>query len=76
MWRKRLGIKANIEMLFLPDEMFKANKKTIRIHFSKPFNYTVFDSTRSHREWSDLMYKYIYSPEFMKGVSFEDYIKR
>lgn len=75
LWRKRLGIKANIEMLFLPDEMFRANKKTIRIHFGKPFNYTVFDESRSHKAWADLMYKYIYSPEFMKGVNFEEYVK-
>ncbi len=74
-WRKRLGIKANIEMLFLPDEMFKANKKTIRIHFGKPFNYTVFDSSRSHKAWADHMYKFIYSAEFMKGMSFEEYLK-
>jgi 1-acyl-sn-glycerol-3-phosphate acyltransferase len=74
-WRKRLGIKANIEMLFLPDEMFKANKKTIRIHFSKPFNANILDNSKSQREWSELIYKYIYSSEFMKGISFEDYIK-
>lgn len=74
-WRKRLGIKANIEMLFLPDEMFSANKKDIRIHFGKPFSYEVFDSSRSHKQWADKMYEYIYSPSFMKGVSFEEYIK-
>jgi putative hemolysin len=75
MWRKRVGIKANIEMLFLPDEMFRANKKTIKIHFSKPFSYSILDNSRSHKAWSDLMYKFIYSQEFMKGVSFEEYIK-
>lgn len=74
-WRKKLGIKANIEMLFLPDEMFSANKKEIRIHFGKPFNYTVFDNSRSHRAWSNTMYKYIYSAEFLNGMSFEDYVK-
>ena len=74
-WRKRLGIKANIEMLFLPDEMFMANKKTIRIHFSKPFSYELFDSSRSHKAWADYMYKFIYSAEFMKGMSFEEYVK-
>ena len=74
-WRKRLGIKANIEMLFLADEMFMANRKTIKIHFSKPFDAKILDSSRSHRDWSELIYKYIYSPEFMKGISFEEYIK-
>jgi len=76
MWRKRLGIKGNIEMLFLPDEMFRANKKNIRIHFGKPFSYKVFDASRSHKAWADLMYKFIYSPEFMQGMRFEDYAKQ
>lgn len=75
MWRKRLGIKANIEMLFLPDEMFMADKKTIKIHFSKPFSYKVLDDSRSHKQWSELVYKFIYSPEFMKGIGFEEYVK-
>jgi putative hemolysin len=74
-WRKRLGIKANIEMLFLPDEMFRANKKTIKIHFSQPFSYKILDSSRTHKQWSDLVYKFIYSPEFMQGITFEEYIK-
>lgn len=74
-WRKRLGIKANIEMIFLPDEMFMANRKTIKIHFSKPFDAKIMDASKTHREWSELIYKFIYSPEFMKGISFEEYIK-
>jgi putative hemolysin len=73
-WRKRMGIKANLEMLFLPDEMFRANKRDIRIHFSKPFSYKVLDGTRTHKEWADYIYQYIYSNEFMKGISFEEYI--
>jgi 1-acyl-sn-glycerol-3-phosphate acyltransferase len=75
MWRKRLGIKANIEMLFLPDEMFMADKKTIKIHFGKPFSYKFLDDSRTHKEWSELVYKFIYSPEFMKGITFEEYVK-
>lgn len=75
-WRKRLGIKVNIEMLFLPDEMFRANKKTIKVHFSKPFDAKLLDSSKTHREWSELIYKFIYSPEFMKGVPFEEYMKQ
>jgi putative hemolysin len=75
MWRKRLGIKVNIEMLFLPDEMFKARKETIKIHFSKPFDSALLDKSKSDRQWSKLLYQYIYSKEFMQGVSFEDYMK-
>ena len=35
-WRKKLGIKANIEMLFLVDEMVKQKDKPIRITFGDP----------------------------------------
>ncbi len=73
MWRKRLGIKPNIEMMYLPDEMFRAKKGTIRVHFSKPFDSAILDDSKSHQAWADLIYKYIYSPEFMKGISFEEY---
>lgn len=73
MWRKRIGIKPNIEMLYLPDEMFTAKKGTIRVHFSKPFDSAILDDSKSHQAWADLIYKYIYSPEFMKGISFEEY---
>ena len=76
MWRKRLGIKANIEMLFLPDEMFKARKDTIKIHYSKPFDSALLDKRKTDKQWSKLLYQYIYSPEFMRGVCFEDYMKK
>jgi putative hemolysin len=73
--RKKLGIRGNLEMLFLPDEMFRANKKDIRIHFSKPFSYEIFDDRRTHKGWADHIYQYIYSSEFMKGMSYEEYLK-
>jgi 1-acyl-sn-glycerol-3-phosphate acyltransferase len=74
-FRKKIGIKANIEMLFLPDEMFKAKKATIRIHYSKPFDSGILTDRKTHKQWSDLIYQYIYSAEFMKGIPFEEYMK-
>ena len=74
-WRKKIGIKANIEMVLLPDEMFRANKKTIRIHFGKPFSYQVFDTSKSHKAWADKVNQYIYSKEFLSDVTFEEFIK-
>ena len=74
-WRKRFRIKGNLEMLWLPDEMFSAKKKDIRIHFGKPFSYELFDGSRTHKEWADYLYKYVYSPQFMQGMSFEEYLK-
>jgi len=75
MWRKRLGIKANIEMLFLADELFRVRKETIKVHFSKPFDSALLNDSKSHKQWTALIYQFIYSPEFMKGVPFEEYMK-
>jgi 1-acyl-sn-glycerol-3-phosphate acyltransferase len=76
LWRKRLGIKGNIEMLFLPDEMFKHRSEPIRIYFGKPFSHEIFDNSRTHQEWAALIKDYVYSNEFKKNISFEDFIKQ
>jgi putative hemolysin len=74
-FRKRIGIKANIEMLFLPDEMFKQRGHTLKVHFGKPFDPSILDKRKSHKGWADHIKQYIYSKEFMEGVTFEEYIK-
>jgi 1-acyl-sn-glycerol-3-phosphate acyltransferase len=74
-FRKRIGIKANIEMLFLPDEMFKQRGNTIKVHFSKAFDPTILDKSKTHKGWTDHIKKFIYSQEFKKGMSFEEYMK-
>ncbi|MFI5150179.1 MAG: 1-acyl-sn-glycerol-3-phosphate acyltransferase [Bacteroidia bacterium] len=74
-FRKRIGIKANIEMLFLPDEMFRQKGHTVKIHFGKPFDSALLDTSRPHRAWAGLIKQYIYSSEFHKGVPFEEYMK-
>ena len=51
--RKLLGIKANIEMLYLADEMFKQKGKEIRLVFGKPIPWETFDKSRSALEWAD-----------------------
>lgn len=43
-WRKRLGIKANVEMFYLVDEMFKQKNQTITITFGKPIQPVQFES--------------------------------
>lgn len=73
--RKRLGINANIEMLFLPDEMFKQKGKTIKVHFGKAFEPTILDRTKSHKRWAQEVKEYIYSDEFKNEIPFEEYIK-
>ena len=52
LWRTRLGIKTNIEMLYLADEMFKATGKHFSIKIGKPIPYTTFDHSRTPAEWA------------------------
>ncbi len=59
--RKKLNIGANIEMLYLPDEMFKQKNKTIRIIFGKPIPYTVFDKRYNYGHWALKIKKYVYA---------------
>ena len=59
-WRKRFGIKANIEMLYLVDEMFNQHNKDINITFGKPVSYKVFDEQYKSNEWAELMKSHVY----------------
>jgi putative hemolysin len=52
-FRKLLGLKANIEMLYLADEMFKQKDKEIKLVFGKPIPWETFDKTKSALEWAD-----------------------
>jgi Acyltransferase len=51
--RKLLGLKANIEMLYLPDEMFRQKNKEINLIFSEPIRWETFDKRKSALEWAD-----------------------
>lgn len=53
--RKLLGIKTNIEMLYLADETFKQKHKNINIVFGKPIPASTFGATKSDREWAKWM---------------------
>ena len=52
-FRKSLGIKANIEMLYLPDEMFRQKEKVIAVVFGKPIPWQTFDNSKSPSEWAE-----------------------
>ncbi len=59
--RKKLGIKANIEMLFLADETFKQKGKKIHIIFGKPIPYQTFDKRFNYSVWAEKVKNYSYS---------------
>lgn len=73
-FRKKLGIKANIEMLYLVDEFSKQKGETLKFHFGKPVSYKTFDKRYKNDQWAEFMRQYSYKlAQGYKG-SFEDYI--
>lgn len=66
--RKLFGLKANIEMLYLADEMFKQKDKEINLVFGNPIPWETFDKTRSAMEWADWVKSKSYDLEsFISG---------
>ncbi len=49
--RKALGIKFNVEMIFLPDEMFRQKNSTFDITIGEPIPIGTIDSSRTLDEW-------------------------
>ena len=58
--RRILGIKADIELILLPNEMFRKKNKTIKVKIGKLILYEKFDKTFSHTDWAQEMRKYVY----------------
>ena len=59
--RNFLGIKANIEMLYLADELFKQKGKKIDLIFGKTIPWQTFNHKKTPVEWAD----------WVKGKSYE-----
>jgi hypothetical protein len=62
--RQTLKLKFNIEMLFLPHELFKvkrAKNSIFTIHFGKLIPWQTFDSSRSPLQWTDWVKETVYS---------------
>ncbi len=51
--RTSLGIKANIEMLYLVDELFRQKGKAIDLVFGEPVPWQTFDRTKTASEWAE-----------------------
>ena len=53
-WLSRtLGLKFNIGMLYLVDELFKQSGNEFVITFGKPISYESFDSSKTDLQWAD-----------------------
>jgi putative hemolysin len=51
--RVKLGIKMNIEMLFLPAEVFKQKGAAFTIRFGKPVAWQTFDASKTPQAWAN-----------------------
>jgi putative hemolysin len=60
-FRAFLGLKANIEMLYLVDEMYRQRNKEIVITFGKPIAYSIFDKRKTDLNWAQELKAYIYT---------------
>jgi 1-acyl-sn-glycerol-3-phosphate acyltransferase len=59
--RGKLRIKANIEMLYLVDEMAKQKGKTIKMIFGQPIPYTTFDRSKTDVQWAEFVKEKVYA---------------
>lgn len=59
--RRFFGIKFDLEMILLPDEMFRYKDKTITLTFGKPIPYTIFDKSRTYSQWAQLIRQHVYT---------------
>ena len=59
--RKLLHIKLNIERLYLVDEMYGAYGKHFKVHVMPPIPYTMFDNSRTPKQWAQYVKELIYS---------------
>ena len=62
-FRKKIGLKANVEMLFLVDEVFKQKNKDIIITFGKPVPVSVFDKRYTDKQWAEILKEHVYKLE-------------
>lgn len=60
-WRAKIGLQANIEMLYLPDEMSSQKGKKIKIRVGKRISFTQFDKSKNERQWAADVKQQVYA---------------
>ncbi len=59
-WQHRLGLKVNIAMLFLVDEMYRNAHETFTVKIGKPIPWQTFDHSRKPAEWAQWVEDRVY----------------
>ncbi len=60
-WRKKIGIKANIEMFYLVDEMYKQRGKTLTFTFGEAISWETFTKDKPAEYWSEMVKQHVYA---------------
>ncbi|MBN1133021.1 MAG: glycerol acyltransferase [Bacteroidales bacterium] len=68
--RKFLGIKANLEMFFLPNETFKHRNKHYIIHIGRPISFQTFNRRYVPGDWAIKVQEHVYNLPENYNVSF------
>jgi putative hemolysin len=61
LFRKLFGIKMNLELALIPNELFWKKNKSIRLKIGKPIPSEVFDKSRTHHEWAQWVRGEVYA---------------
>ena len=70
-WQERLGMKINIAMIFLVDEMYRNRHKSFRVVIGKPIPWQTFDKSRSPRQWAVYVEDLVYQQAGPRGLDAE-----
>lgn len=73
-FRKMVGMKTNLEMLFLGDETFKQKSTTIQMTFGTPISYQTFTPDKTPTEWAQLVRSYVYALNIQATMSFAEFL--
>jgi len=74
-FRTSIRLKANIEMFWLVDEMFKQKGKTIEFIVGKPISPDYLSSGLSQKDWTEKIRTYIYNLVNEPEISFEEFLR-
>lgn len=70
-WQKIIGLKVNIAMLFLVDEMYKNRHKHFRVVVGKPIPWQTFDNRKKTVEWAKYVEERVYEQAGTLGLRAE-----
>ncbi|MGI6049066.1 MAG: 1-acyl-sn-glycerol-3-phosphate acyltransferase [Petrimonas sp.] len=59
--RKSLGMKFNIELIYLPSEMFKNKNQTFHITFGKPISWQSLNKSKNPIQWAEEIKTIVYN---------------